>query len=489
MSYKAIPEATYLTVSNVEIYRRILRFFYVEYEKMNFQLVKEDVYNYLKQEMDITMEECKSSLDALVGWKNLIAIQDPTRVFTIEDYKNKQFRYSMSEVAVEIERLTIRLENLVIESGTLSTQLFSRISSYFNEMELYKYSSSQLNQWWHDLQEDFKRLNQNYQDYLREFYSGKSEKLMKSLEFILHKDRFITYLKDFIQECQIHSLKIEKSIMMLNNEDELLNRIIASELEIPHPSVTDMEQYALQVRANVLGKWKSLKYWFVNEKDRRSESSRVMEITDDIIRKIIQNAMMIVKMQHWTLSKKEDYKHYMALFKQCETLDEAHCLSAYMFGVMSIQHYRALNQRLTDSVNSSTYDEEANIVACQSRVRAYVPKIDKSAKKDKNFEKIQQKEQYLAEKHQERLDIERWIVDGVIDLRNFDEPISPVVRKALMSWISLALRQENDEKVARNEYGMRYRCVDLHEEIELVCSDGTLVMPSYRLEFIGDYNE
>ena len=55
------------------------------------------------------------------------------------------------------------------------------------------------------LQEDFKRLNQNYQDYLRDFYSGKTEQLMKSVEFVVHKDKFIKYLTEFVQEIQRHS--------------------------------------------------------------------------------------------------------------------------------------------------------------------------------------------------------------------------------------------------------------------------------------------
>lgn len=56
-------------------------------------------------------------LDALVKWKNLTPIQDPGRVYTIADYKNKQYQYTMSEYAVEIERLTVRLENIFWNPG------------------------------------------------------------------------------------------------------------------------------------------------------------------------------------------------------------------------------------------------------------------------------------------------------------------------------------------------------------------------------------
>ena len=120
----------------------------------------------------------------------------------------------MSEYAVEIERLTVRLENIFLESGNLSTNFFVRLEKSLDEASMMERASlKEVNEWWNLLQEDFKRLNQNYQDYLRDFYSGKTEQLMKSVEFIVHKDKFIQYLTDFVQEMQRHSRKIERILV------------------------------------------------------------------------------------------------------------------------------------------------------------------------------------------------------------------------------------------------------------------------------------
>ena len=152
--------------------------------------------------------------DALVKWKNLTPIQDPGRVYTIADYKNKQYRYTMSEYAVEIERLTVRLENIFLESGNLSTNFFVRLEKSLADAEAMENTSlKEVNEWWSLLQEDFKRLNHNYQDYLRDFYSGKTDRLMKSVEFIIHKDKFIKYLNEFVQELQHHSRRIEQILV------------------------------------------------------------------------------------------------------------------------------------------------------------------------------------------------------------------------------------------------------------------------------------
>ena len=45
--------------------------------------------------------------------------------------------------------------------------------------------------WWNDLNNDFIRLNQNYQDYMRELNSVKAEEMMRTREFLLFKDRLI----------------------------------------------------------------------------------------------------------------------------------------------------------------------------------------------------------------------------------------------------------------------------------------------------------
>ncbi len=51
---EAINETSYLSVPNASIYRKIMRYFYREYEKMHFQLYKEDVYALLKEENEFT---------------------------------------------------------------------------------------------------------------------------------------------------------------------------------------------------------------------------------------------------------------------------------------------------------------------------------------------------------------------------------------------------------------------------------------------------
>lgn len=53
-------------------------------------------------------------------------------------------------------------------------------------------STKDIGDGWQDLQEDFSRLSQSYQDYLREFYGPSAEKYMKSEDFIVYKCCFLS---------------------------------------------------------------------------------------------------------------------------------------------------------------------------------------------------------------------------------------------------------------------------------------------------------
>ncbi len=246
---QAIDETKYLTADNCQRYRRIMRCFFRETEKLHFQLYKDDIFALVTKYSDFatyTMEQLQQDLTALVQWKNLNAIQDPKRVYTIADYKNKQFRYSMSEYAVEVERMTVKLENLFMESGTLAANLSVRLYELLENAETMDTRNLRnINEWWRTLQADFKRLNQNYQDYLREFYSGHQEKVLKSVEFMIRKDLFITYLQDFVRDLQLNSAKIETTLRRISTkmETQLLDLIVKSELEIPRPAIENSDLF------------------------------------------------------------------------------------------------------------------------------------------------------------------------------------------------------------------------------------------------------
>ena len=484
---EAIQETSYLSAPDASTYRKIMRHFYREYEKMHFQLYKEDIYALIQTDEEFlhyTMNQLEDDLAALVKWKNLIPIQDPGKVYTIADYKNKQYRYTMSEYAVEIERLTVRLENIYMESGNLSTNFFIRLEKSLEEADYIQSASlKEINEWWIMLQEDFKRLNQNYQDYLRDFYSGKSEHLMKSVEFVLHKDKFIKYLTDFIQELQHHSKRIEQILRqkMQLIEGVILEKVIQSEMEIPHTFVEMRESLESAIRENVIGKWDSLKRWFIDFDGKECESRKVLKITNEIIRSIIQNAALLVQLQNWGISRKDDYQKFLELFLLCENIEDAHCLSAHVFGVQRIQHLKTNSPKEFDGVNYSVYEEKAAEFYIKPHMATYREKKDKRGFTDKSFEKMLQRQEYLQKINQQKEMVFRYVKDNKIVFSEIEGIVPESTKNVFLQWIAIA--NMNTQKIGQTEYGQEFQLIRKEGDCILRCEDGDLTMPAYVMEF------
>lgn len=119
---RSLTEVKYLNADNVDRYRCIMRIFFKNYEKLHYWMYQEEVYAQMKEDpyfAEYRPEQCLQDLTTLMEWKNLNTIQDTRKVTSIEEFKNRKYRYQMSEYSVEIERLVVRLENLFIEGASL----------------------------------------------------------------------------------------------------------------------------------------------------------------------------------------------------------------------------------------------------------------------------------------------------------------------------------------------------------------------------------
>lgn len=72
--------------------------------------------------------------------------------------------------------MVIRVENLFIESSSLEPTLLERIRMNLEKIpQMQNEEPEKIYSWWNDLGSDFIRLNQNYQDYMRELNSVKAQ--------------------------------------------------------------------------------------------------------------------------------------------------------------------------------------------------------------------------------------------------------------------------------------------------------------------------
>lgn len=217
-----VSEASYLTAPSVALYRTIMRVLYREKQLYNSRLSTTEILEKVTEAGQIPKpdpETLKSALAQLTDWGNVTAMQDLKDVHTIEEYKNKACHYSITERAVIMERAVIDLENMFSKGNVLSASLLDRIDKAVRDAEYVAgRTNNEVLEWWRNLQEDYQRLEQNFSDYVHIFDSVQGEKLMHSVDFLIQKDRFVEYLREFIRKLQKYSVIIEQNLKKLRAE-------------------------------------------------------------------------------------------------------------------------------------------------------------------------------------------------------------------------------------------------------------------------------
>lgn len=488
-STKKVFEASYLCTGNSFRYRTIIRIAYNQYEKMKYWLYKEEIFNEIEKIEEFkgyTLDELKQDLDSLENWGNFITVQDTTKTKTLEEFKNRKFRYQLSPTTIELERTLIKIENTKdIARGSLEVCLIEGFRETLEEIkDIESFEINKIYSWWEKLNRDFKHLNENYKDYISKFYSPKSEEILKTNEFLIFKESFVKYLREFIKGLQINVPIIKYLLSHIDNEEEKINLMVKSIVKYEKENISlDIdfdEESAYEIQ---YGRYLSIREWFIGGYGNISIADSLLESTNEIIRKITRYALQIVEMQTSGGSRKSEYKTLINLFKSCKDINEAHKLSSIVFGVVSSKHIACDIERKTENINSSIYNEEPTKITVKPSNRYREKTASRVAVKGKTEAKKAMAKEVLEKRKKEKEIIESRIVNNKLvfkDLVNITEE----ERRVFLSWLSYSLNKREQGWI-RNEYGRYYKVdnLDTKERIVVKCEDGEFIMPSYELIF------
>ncbi|MBU5487840.1 TIGR02677 family protein [Clostridium sp. MSJ-8] len=484
---KKFEEAKYLSVENAERYRVILRLAYEEYEQMKFWFYKEDIYELITNIEgfeEYTLDNLKQDLDSLEEWGNLITVQDASRVKTLEEFKNRRYKYQISSNTIELERTLIAIENINETSrGSLEISL---IENFRDKLLCIKEIDMQDNQkvysWWMNLSEEFRRLNENYKDYISKFYSPKTEVILKTTEFLLFKENFIRYLRQFVKGLQTYVPYIKEIFEKMDEQIivQLINNVIEYEKKINN---IDSSSYDEENEFRIMyGMYDNMKNWFIGTNKKEAMIDSLLENTNEIIRKITTYALQIIEMNSLGGNRKEEYKTIINLFNKCEDIDEAHKLSSVVFGVLNSRHIVCNIDRETESINSSIFEEKPTKVIVKPRNRYREKTASRSPIRDKSAEKEKIRKEILKKREREQELLESRIKDNKLVFASLQD-ISREERNIFLKWLSVGLNSNG--AWTKNEYG-RYYKVDItnkDKNIVISCQDGDFIMPEYELIF------
>ena len=170
------------------------------------------------------------------------------------------------------------------------------------------------------------------------------------------------------------------------------------------------------------------------------------------------------------------------LFLKCEDVQQAHRMSAMVFGLEKPYHLKGDLIRETDSMNQSVYEERPFEVTLKPRVRTYREKSSRSAIREAAEEKQRTRQQMIKKQKEDMRKLRELESDGKIDFSTLPV-LEPHGREILLKWISDAM--ENPAGAARTEEG-RYYTLDMSRKEErcvVHCEDGSFTMPKLAIVF------
>lgn len=472
---KQISEMKYLCTENTYRYRPIMRTFYKHYERLEYWLYKEDIYNELKDRFDsYTLEDCERDLETLVEWLSLYKMQDTKNALSIEEFKNKKFRYQLTEYATEIERLIIALEEMEIKTSSLEPKLFDRIRIIIENLLDNSLTSEQCNELWNNLNDDFTKLNQNYQDFLKKFNEPKSEELLQSVLFLQFKNEIIKYLREFIKGYQKNINYIKSSILKI--DENAINDFLAK-LTLYYKKTPILNQnfdFNLFESVNKR-KLNNIFKWFVSDSSI-SEGEKLMNTTDNIIVKITKYANSLVELRGNMINRRNEYKHLCKLFDKINDISLAHKYASVIFGIESVKHFIG-EANNTDSIVNA-YDINSQEILLSSRTRTKKEKKLITPIVDKSLEKKILLEEYRKHQEQNKQILKNLIKSKKIIL-NGDIKLTKIERRYIQKLLSNSNKKES-------EFGLKYDILKKDGICKIISDDGIFYMNSLEIIFEGD---
>ncbi|MCR2845745.1 TIGR02677 family protein [Heyndrickxia coagulans] len=488
---KKVVEASYLTADSAAQYRVILRFFYRQHERMRDFISPEEVLEYLRSLPafhDYEEEQLHQQLAQLVKWNNLVARQDMTNAKTIEEYKKKRFRYQCTPYTVEIERMLIQLEKLGDQfQGSLERSQFDRLLASLAKLEeelkqpLDKPAAHYMHIW-DDIFHFFGTIRTNTADYIAYINSEKTSQRMQTEAFLVYKNQFTAYLRDFIVSLQKTSLQIRERLRELDTHilAPLFEKLVEHRRQIPR--LEDTAASAQEWLEEFREYWESLRRWFLGASSSQSELEMLQMQTNEMIRRMARYVQRISERQQHFRSRKKDYLHLSKWFAGCHSLEEAHQLSSVVFGTMTVRHLH-LEEATTDNLHAETWEEQPEMREIKPRTNRYREKTKPGAFRSNHEQKEKQRLAYLKEREQEKQLIEKYMKNGEIRLAEIGI-VEPFVRKVLLGWIGKSMAAKNHE--VKTDYGMSVKVViDPDRIITLDAEDGKLIMPDAVFELSG----
>ncbi|MGC6768955.1 TIGR02677 family protein [Enterococcus sp. LJL51] len=486
---KKIMPVNYLTVENFERYRRIMRCFYQRHRQMQGSLYRPEVIAMMQSEYskDYGDLEVDQDLENLVLWGNLEKQQEMIQPRSIEEYRNKNFRYQITETGVVVEEMVYQLTHVKqVAKGALDENAFRRLLKLLTDLVNEADNPVDL---WLAIRSEFGQIREETANYIRYITSPEVDSRMKTEAFLVYKDNFVNYLRDFIVSVQNVYFQFQLVVKKISTIDQqtLITGLYLKEQEVP---ILDGRTES-EVAEQVSGEMAALYSWFIGSDQHPSEYDNLMDQTNQMIAKITNLIYYFGQEIRQYQSRKKDYLHLAKWFALTDDLAESQKMYAGIFGLEHSRHFYVTEG--TDATNNreNSWDLMPGTLFLNKRGRGARQERRASSFKMNGTAQLEEQEKYRQQVLRQRERIEGYFEAGLLDFSKIDS-LDAASRQMFLKWISGAIatlvpnRQTVGGKLRQSimtelDFEVMVQ-IDLSKHIIVECEDGQLTMPSVMME-------
>jgi len=485
---RAVPELSYLNATNVVRYRAIMRFFYLEYQRLKYWLRPEDVYESI-QKWDVvenySLDLCLSDLEQLKNWGNLASRHDGGRALSLEEYMRKKSQYLLTPYSIEIERMLEALEKVKGYGGSLETTYFDTIAACIHEIREKgdRFEAGEALQNWEKLYVAFKTMHENAADFIASIHSIQAEEMMATEGFLAMKENLVNYLQHFVKSLQRSAYKIEGQLQRISVglKDLYLEFVLADELRKPR---LEEGKSAQEILVEYEQGWRNLNRWFIGDNHELSELTLLEKATKETIAKVVRSAVRLQERRRGGVSRRGDLDMLGQRFANLDHLDDAHKLAAYVFGIFATRHLQGEDVRQSERGDASTWEGSPNVRLIRTRSRKRTVRSSSEPMRTHTAKREVHRERVEAELADERYFVEKMLGFGRIHIADISS-LRGKERLSLLQWIGRCTALATRTFVMAEGHRVSvYLPADRNEEAVLHCEDGDLVMPNYTIEVL-----
>ncbi|MGH3979210.1 MAG: TIGR02677 family protein [Pseudonocardiaceae bacterium] len=338
---------THLTTPNVHVYRSIMGAFVAAKQRFVVHLRPEDVHEALR---DAELHEITEALTSLVGWGNLRADPDTSRVTTVEDFHRARFLYQLTPRGEAAEQALASYDEALGRRGALQAVALADIVAQLRALLELAHAPepdpAKVHLLLRGLVDRFTDLADNAQAFMGSLQRTIDLHDADADAFRAYKDRLIDYLERFIKDLVTTGGEIATLLGELDGAGmaRLLATAAGREAEDAAPGAGDGDagdprQVAFEHGHAVWQeRWRGLRQWFVSQPHHPSQAKLLRSRARAAIPQLLAVVATLNERRSNRSDRSADFRTLAVWFAHAPDDAAMHRLWRAAFGLSSARH-------------------------------------------------------------------------------------------------------------------------------------------------------